>query len=79
VQQLDFLPFPKSMKTRLCWGMAYRISASTGIGAVSIIVETAEEAVAKIAEYREDGLAQIVVRDMHGLEVDQEQLLPSAD
>jgi hypothetical protein len=55
--------------------MAYRISATTGLGAaVSVIVETAEQALVKIAEYREDGFASIAVRDMYGLEVDPEEL-----
>lgn len=58
--------------------MAYRISAVTGKGsAVSVIVETAEAALAKIAEYREDGFTGVAVRDIDGAHVDPDQLLPS--
>ncbi len=59
--------------------MAYRISAVTCKGsAVSVIVETAEAALAKIAEYREDGFNGIAVRDIEGAQVDPEQLLRGA-
>jgi hypothetical protein len=55
--------------------MAFRISAATDKGSVvSVIVETPEEGLAKIVEFREDGCTDIVVRDMHGLEVDPEEL-----
>jgi hypothetical protein len=59
--------------------MAYRISAVTAKGsAVSVIVETAEAALAKIAEYREDGFTGIAVRDIEGAQVDPDQLLRGA-
>lgn len=59
--------------------MAYRISAVTGKGsAVSVIVETAEAALAKIAEYREDGFTGIAVRDIEGAQVDPDLLLRGA-
>ena len=59
--------------------MAYRISAVTAKGsAVSVIVESAEAAVAKIAEYREDGFSSIAVRDIEGAQVDPELLLKGA-
>ena len=55
--------------------MAFRISATTSKGSVvSVIVETPEEGLAKIVEYREAGFTDIVVRDMHGLDVDPEEL-----
>jgi hypothetical protein len=58
--------------------MPYRISATTGIGTVvSIIVENAEQALAKIAEFHEDSFSNIKVTDMHGFEIDEEQLRPS--
>jgi hypothetical protein len=59
--------------------MAYRISATTGTGTVvSVIVETAEEALEKIAEFREDGFSHLKVSDMHGFGVDEDQLHPKA-
>jgi hypothetical protein len=59
--------------------MAYRISAVTHKGsAVSVIVETAEAALAKIAEYREDGFSGVGVRDIDGAQVDPDLLLRDA-
>ena len=59
--------------------MPYRISAVTHKGsAVSVIVETAEAALAKIAEYREDGFSSIAVRDIDGAQLDPDLLLRGA-
>jgi hypothetical protein len=57
--------------------MAYRISATTAIATVvSVVVETAEEATAKIADYKEEGYTDIKVSDMHGFEIDPRRLHP---
>ena len=53
--------------------MPYRIQAQTQDSAISVIVETAREALAKLAEFVELGYA-VVIEDMMGAVVDAASL-----
>ena len=50
---------------------ALRVCTRSGIGAVGIIVETASEALAKVAEFVEDGNSDVVIRDLVGNVLDR--------
>jgi hypothetical protein len=44
----------------------YHVYAKSGAGSFSVIVETAREAIAKAAEFVEDGHAEAVIKDLAG-------------
>lgn len=46
--------------------MAYHIYTRSGGGAVGIIVGTAREALAKAAEFVEDGHPDVIIKDLYG-------------
>jgi hypothetical protein len=52
----------------------YRVQAATNNSAVVVIVETANEALAKMAELIELGCSDVVTRDLDGQLVDQARL-----
>ncbi len=54
--------------------MGYRVRASTGAGAVSVVVATPAAALSKIDEYRDDGFSLISVADMDGNAITVKQL-----
>jgi PleD family two-component response regulator len=54
--------------------MPYRIHADTNGSAVVVIVETANEALAKMAELIELGCSDVVTKDLDGRLVDQARL-----
>ena len=53
--------------------MAFRVQTKSQSNRVSVVVETAEEALAKIAEFAELGY-DVVVRDMLGTVIDAASL-----
>lgn len=55
--------------------MAYWVQATVKSGAFSVVVETANEALLKIAEFTEAGHANVSVRDLSGVVIEQRQLL----
>lgn len=59
--------------------MPYHVYAHSGSGAIGIIVETAGEALAKMAELFEDGHSNVVFKDMLGNVVDHASLVALAD
>jgi hypothetical protein len=49
------------------------------IGAVGIIVETAREALAKVAEFVEDGNSDVVIKDLLGNVLDRATVAAQAE
>ena len=58
--------------------MPYHVYTRKGIGAVGIITETAREALAKVAEFVEDGNTDVVIKDLSGKVLDRETLTAQA-
>ena len=58
--------------------MPYHVYTRKGIGAVGIIMETAREALAKVAEFVEDGNTDVVIKDLSGNVLDRETVTAHA-
>jgi hypothetical protein len=59
--------------------MPYHVYTRRGIGAVGIIVETAREALAKAAEFVEDGNPDVVIKDLLGNILDRPAVVAQAE
>lgn len=59
--------------------MPYHVYTRSGGGAVGIIVETAREALAKAAEFVEDGNADVIIKDLLGNVLDHAAVLAQAN
>lgn len=59
--------------------MPYHVYTRSGGGAVGIIVETAKEALAKAAEFVEDGNSDVSIKDLLGNVLDQAAVAAQAD
>jgi hypothetical protein len=46
--------------------MPYQVYTRSGVGALGVIVETAKEALAKAAEFLEDGHREVIFKDLLG-------------
>jgi hypothetical protein len=57
----------------------YHVYTRRGIGAVGIIVETAKEALAKVAEFVEDGDPDVVIKDLLGNILDHAAVVAQAE
>jgi hypothetical protein len=57
----------------------FHVYTRRGIGAVGIIVETAREALAKAAEFLEDGNPDVVIKDLLGNALDHAKVLAQAE
>jgi len=44
--------------------MPYQVYTRSGVGALGVIVETAKEALAKAAEFLEDGHREVIFKDL---------------
>jgi hypothetical protein len=51
--------------------MPYHVYTRSGVGAVGVIVETAREALAKAAEFLEDGHGEVIFKDLLGNVLDR--------
>lgn len=54
--------------------MAYILRITTGAGSFSIVVDSLEQAGARLVEFRELG-CQVAIRDFSGTRIDEESLL----
>jgi len=59
--------------------LPYHVYTRSGGGAVGIIVETAKEALAKAAEFVEDGNSDVSIKDLLGNVLDQAAVAAQAD
>ena len=50
--------------------MPYHVYTRSGVGAVGVIVETAKEALAKAAEFLEEGHREVIFKDLLGKVLD---------
>jgi hypothetical protein len=51
--------------------MPYQVYTRSGVGALGIIVETAKEALAKAAEFLEEGRREVIFKDLLGNVLDR--------
>jgi hypothetical protein len=51
--------------------MPYQVYTRSGVGALGVIVETAKEALAKAAEFLEDGHREVIFKDLLGSVLDR--------
>ena len=51
--------------------MPYHVYTRTGPGALGVIVETAREALAKAADYLDDGQREVIFKDLLGNVLDR--------
>lgn len=59
--------------------MPFHVYARWGIGAVGIVVETASEALAKVAEFVVDGNSDVVIKDLLGNVLDRATVAAQAE
>jgi hypothetical protein len=59
--------------------MPYHVYARSGVGAVGVIVETAREALAKAAEFREEGHREVIFKDLPGNVLDRALVVMMAE
>jgi hypothetical protein len=59
--------------------MPYHVYTRSGAGAVGIIVETAKDALAKAAEFLEDGHSEVIFTDLPGKVLDRSALAALGD
>ena len=59
--------------------MPFHVYTRRGIGAVGIIVETAREALAKAAEFVEDGNPDVIIKDLIGNVLDRATVVAQAE
>jgi hypothetical protein len=57
----------------------FHVYTRRGIGAVGIIVETAREALAKAAEFVEDGNPDVIIKDLLGNVLDSATVVAQAE
>jgi hypothetical protein len=59
--------------------MPYHVYTRRGAGAVGVVVETAKDALAKAAEFLEDGHPEVIFKDLLGKILDRAALVALAD
>jgi hypothetical protein len=59
--------------------MPYNVYTRSGVGAVGVIVETAREALAKAAEFFEDGHREVIFKDLLGNVLDRAVIISMAE
>ena len=59
--------------------MPFHVYTRRGIGALGIIVETAREALAKAAEFVEDGNPDVIIKDLLGNVLDSATVVAQAE
>ena len=59
--------------------MPYHVYTRSGAGAVGVIVESAKEALAKAAEFFEDGHPEVIFKDLLGNILDHAAVAALAD
>ena len=59
--------------------MPYHVYTRSGAGAVGVIVETAREALAKAAEFLEEGHSEVIFKDLLGNVLDRAVVMTRAE
>jgi hypothetical protein len=59
--------------------MPYHVYTRSGVGAVGVIVETAKEALAKAAEFLEEGHREVIFKDLLGKVLDHAVVVTMAE
>jgi hypothetical protein len=59
--------------------MPYHVYTRSGVGAVGVIVETAREALAKAAEFLEEGHREVIFKDLLGKLLDRAVVVTMAE
>ena len=52
----------------------FRVFASNGAGGISVVLQTAEAAIRKQAEFRDEGFRMVLVRDAAGTVIGEAEL-----
>ena len=59
--------------------MPYHVYTRSGAGALGVIVETAREAIAKAAEFLEEGHGEVIFKDLLGNVLDRAVVVTMAE
>jgi hypothetical protein len=59
--------------------MPYQVYTRNGVGALGVIVETAKEALAKAAEFLEEGHREVIFKDLLGNVLDRAMIVTIAE
>ena len=85
-RQADAAPIGRAARCGLTGGgqtvlktMPYHVYTRSGAGALGVIVETAREALAKAAEFLEEGHREVIFKDLLGNVLDRAMVVTMAE